>query len=114
MAYGVDFALMSDFPAPAAEDSVLRCLIDITLDGLTMPQVTDAIGNGDHFLIVLQWGETEEGGKTPRLFATIPADAISVAEEESEFELVSSIGLDLDQRQTRDLAVPLNRRFIQP
>lgn len=105
--------MSEQFSAPL-EDSVLRCLIDIKLEGICMPQVTDAIGNGDHFIIVLQWGETEDGKRTPRLFATVPAEAVSAVEGESDFELVSSMGLDLDAAETSDLQSRLNRSFMRP
>lgn len=103
---------MSEQSTAPLEDSVLRCLIDVKLDGISMPQVLDAIGNGDHYIIVLQWGETESGMKTPRLFATVPADAVSATEAETDFEIISSVGLNLDATTTQDLPGPLNRHFL--
>lgn len=86
------------------EDSVLRCLVEVRLDGITMPQIFDAVPDGEFFRIVLEWGELEGAGRAPRQYVRLPnLEFETVDSVTGAYELICRTGIDLDSATTTDL-----------
>jgi len=98
-------------------DSILRCLVPVKIKGSEFTQVFESVRNGTNVLIVLQWGVAEDGsgGLTPKDFVPIPETEVkAVATAESEYELISQMGIDFDSAAFIDLAdaIPISVRAL--
>lgn len=98
-----------------SSDRVLKCLIPVRLDGVTMDQILDAVQDGDAYLVVLQWGETLEGHR-PRKYVAINTREFQVIDDLScDHELeCTSVTIDLDNATTFNLKDNLGESFKLP
>lgn len=95
-------------------DTVLRCLIPVRLDGITMNQVLDTVRDGHFINVVFQWGEMN-GATRPRVFVPIDAaDFLTVEDPNSPFELRCSTTIDLDAGDFTDMPDISKQTFILP
>ncbi|WP_395741068.1 hypothetical protein [Prosthecobacter sp.] len=96
-------------------DRVLKCLIPVRLDGITMDQIFEVVQEGDTYLVVLQWAQAKEG-KRPRQYVAINAREFQVVEDLScDHELeCTSITIDLDNATTFDLKDDSGESFTLP
>jgi len=95
------------------EDSILRCLVEVKLDGIFMPQILDTVPDGEFYMIVLEWGELNGARRAPRQYVRLGRSEFHVDDSISGgYELVCETGIDLDGASTSDLSgVPM--RFFQ-
>jgi hypothetical protein len=100
------------------EDSVLRCLVHVQIAGITIPDVFDAVLDGDEYLIVTEWGshrDATEAHLTPKEFFKVPACAIAVAPEGcKDYELLCTTVIDWAGLNPTDIPTPIPRSFLLP
>ncbi len=96
-------------------DRVLKCLIPVRLDGVTMDQILDAVQDEESYLVVLQWGQAEQGIR-PRKYVAINAREFRVITNlDCEHELeCTSVTIDLDNATTFDLKDDSGKSFKLP
>ena len=98
-----------------ASDSILRCKINVRCRGIEAPQIIDAVQSDGAYLIVLEWGTDSNDGQTmtPRQFVRIEAQDVEIEPSaDSPFELISRIGINLDEAVCSDLPERLKCDFI--
>jgi hypothetical protein len=98
------------------EDSVLRCLVPIKLNGVCTQQIFPAVREADQFLIVLEWGSDGfSDGVTPRQCVAVPLSEIEfIADPMAGYELECALGIDFDAAKVSDVDSVTSRFFYDP
>lgn len=94
-------------------DSILRCLTPVLLEGQLRDQVLDTVRDGHHRCVVFEWADGISG-VLPKTYLSLPLSDFALAPDDCPYELTCETIIDLDHATFTDLPRSLLPSFMPP